>query len=239
MSSSVDLPTPFIASLLEGIYRYLPTTTENAKDILFSSSLLQVTYATLRTAPYALQAHEFGVNDFAHLISSRVAYLEAALLAVASTVHHFFMAVFYTAIVIITIGFSQNINRDCSRHWSHIYYGITACGIGLVGVAAPYYGYYANAGVLYYLWISLKADYRHDLNRRERQLVQQIQNVVKIHRTDIYNYFRASFSDGRYQQFFRPSLAYIEERLGLVQRMDDIFDLLIEAKQRFPNMGQP
>ena len=106
-----------VPSLLGGIDRNLPASSGSAITILKSSALVNTSYTILKNLPYSLHASVFGVNDFPHVLSSRVSFLEGALISVASTVHNVFFALIYSALVLGTLGLSTTLASDCGEHW--------------------------------------------------------------------------------------------------------------------------
>ena len=226
-------------SIREGIRNYLPASSTQTWDVLESSSILQITSATLKNLPYISYAKEFRIDDICHVISSRVTFIEASLMILVSLVHHLFFAVFYTGLILIPpIGFSENIRASCRMHWSQIAYSCVSLGIGLVGVVVPYYGVGINVLFLNATWNSLIENYDRDVNLFERPLVLEIQKIFEKNSAFIYNSFRVRINDEwRYKSYYKPSLEHIEKRLYSAKRMNDLISLVVDIKTQWPQVG--
>ena len=225
-------------SLRQRLARYLPESSERAQVILQSGALFQVSYATVKNIPYALLSKEMGTNDLSHFISARVTYIEATVMALASTVCNLAFAFFYTGLSIATLGLSDTFNFGTRMHWRHVTYGAVSTGIGAVGVLLPYYGAGLNLLFLQATLNIMKACYGHDVHLFERPLLKEIQDIARNYSTIIFNYTREKVkNDLSYQEVHKPSLEHIERKIHEAQRMEDLIDLALKVRQQWPRVG--
>ena len=229
--------SPVLTSLKQGIQKYLPYSSSMGSKIFTSSALLQLSSASIENLPHVFLGKKMGNNMIWGFFSSRVTYLEAGLLSLASIIHNFVMAQIYTMAVICTLGLSDSLNFSCEKHWSHLGYGVIATGISTVGAVVPLGGIY-----LYSQWIlrfvrSFKSNYQHDVNLFERQLIKEIKSIFKKHRPLIYKFTEARTEKHRFQAEFKPLLQYIEKQLKESKKMEDLVNLLFQIRDRFPKMG--
>ena len=220
------------------LLRYLPESSGRAYRILESTALLQITYASLKNAPYAFAGSQLGIYDVCHMLSTRVTFMEASLLALASVVHNAFFTVVYLGLMVMTLGFSDHFVYCFSKHLNHTIDGLVAFGIGIVGVVTPYYG----VGLTVMLLISkmkgfMKAYRDHDLYKFETDLLASIRDFVDKYQVYAYNLGHAAHKEHQYQTEIKPSLDYIKKKILIAGKMDDLLDLLIEIRDRWPKLN--
>jgi len=230
--------SPMMTSIRDGLERYLPEFSEKGVTVLRSSALAHTAFAILKNVHYSFFASAFGVNDLPHVLSSRVANVETALISAVSAVHNLFFAVFYTLLVVATLGLSYTVAAHCREHWVNGIYGVVTTSIGMVSVLTPYYGTGLNLLFFRSIWRSLMSDYQHDLNLFERPLLRKVKAIWKENRTLIFDFTRLKVGDLRFQNEFKPSLNHIEKKLYESEKMDNLVDLMVDIWRRFPKMVQ-
>lgn len=225
-------------SLRQRLARYLPESSERSQVILQSSALFQVSYATLKSIPYAILSDDLGTNDFGHMLSTRITYIEAAVISLSSTVCNIAFALLYTALSFATLGLSTSMNFAMRKHWHHVTYALASTGIGLVGMVTPYYGAGLNVYLLYATLNMMKKCYGHDVHLFERPLLNELQDIARNYAPIAYNYTREKVkNDLRYQELLKPSLEYIERKIHTAERMDDLINLALEVRAQWPKVG--
>lgn len=239
MSSSVKAGefSKLVASLREGLEKYLPDSSEEAQVVFESTALVQISYASVKNFAYAAYAKEFGINDLPHMISSRVTYIEATLICLVTAVHNLFFGIVYSALVVATLGLSQNFRNSCKLHWIQMTYGLLGAGIGIAGTLLPYVGMMANAYLLYSIMQSFKACYFKDNSRFERDFVEFIQQMAIKHSFFFYDLARSRVSLTEYLHVYEPSLKHIEGRIHSARRMDDLIQLIVDIFKQWPKVG--
>lgn len=237
IQDSTDLSLIF-HSLRQRLARYLPDSSQRAQIILQSAALVQVTYATLKNIPYAFLSKELGTNDLGNMLSSRVTYMEAAVISVASTICNIAFTLLYTALSFATLGLSNSVNFSMKKHWHHVTYGVVSTGIALVGVVTPYWGGYLNVGLLYATLNMMKKCYGHDVRLFERPLLNEIKDITRNYAPIVGNYIRQKVNnDLLYQAEHKRSLEYIEGKIHTAERMDDLINLGLEVRAQWPRVG--
>lgn len=236
IENSTDLSLLF-HSLRERLSRYLPESSERAQIIFDSSALLQVSNATIKNIPYAFLAKEMGLNDVSHMLSSRITYLEGALLTAVSTISNLFFALFYTGLSVATLGLSSSMNFGMRKHWHHVTYGAAATSVAALGVITPYYGAGLNVMLLLGSYNMLKECYGHDVHLFERPLLREIQEITRNYSPIIYNYTREKLKDDfRYQSEYKPSLDYIDGKIQSAKEMNDLVELIMKVRDQWPKI---
>jgi len=237
IQDTTDLSLIFY-SLRQRLARYLPESSERAHVLLQSAALVQITYATLKAIPYAFLSKELGTNDLGNMLSTRVTFLEAAVISVASTICNIAFTLLYMALSFATLGLSNSVNFSMRKHWSHVTYGFTSIGIALVGVITPYYG----AGLTVYLLSAIlnrmKECYGRDVLLFERPLLNEIKDITRNYATIVSNYVRQKLgNDLKFQAEHEPSLRYIEGKIHMAERMNDLINLGLEVRADWPRVG--
>ena len=236
-----------VPSLRKGLDNTLPASSGRAVTILKSSALVHATYTILKNLPYSFFASTVGVDDFPHMLSSRVSFLEGTLISLASTVYNLFFVVIYSALVLATLGLSQTLINDCSEHWMNSYYGLLFTGAGMASVVTPHYGTWLSLILFYYLGLSLKTDYESDIFHFERPLVDGVQGFFgnKSNRELILNYEKDRWhkDNVKYKEEVEPSLNEIFKRIkeageeeGRRANLDDLINIAYEFFRKYPNM---
>ena len=222
-------------SLRQRLARYMPEFSERFQVIVQSGALFQTLYATVKNMPCALLSKEMGTNDLSHFISSRVTYIEAMVMALASTVCNLAFAFFYTSLYVATVGLSEEFNFATRMHWRHVIYGIASTVIGTAGVLFPYYGVGLSLLFLQTTFNMMKDCYRHDVHLFERPLLKEIQDIARKYSPIMHNYIREKVKNNlRYQEVYKPSLERIERNIHDAQRMEDLIDLALKVRQQWP-----
>lgn len=224
-----------IQAMKKGVETYLPESNDQAWIFWESSALMQLTVVTLKNLPYALLANGFGINDFFHFISSKTNYLEVACISTASAVYNFFLAIFYTGMMAVTLGLSTQFNYSCKKHWMHIVYSITALGISIIGVVSPFVGVVLTVRLYHHYYQVLKSNYKNDLANFEDPLVRQVKNAFLQNKNTIEGSIYDLVPD-RYDNEFGPSLLEIENRLERAKKVEDLFNIFIFIWYKFPQM---
>lgn len=215
MASSVQSSdaSPLVNQFRDMLNDYVPESSSGAMVAVHSSALAHTAYNIIRNLHYTFLAEHFGVKNFAHFLSTRITFLEGALISMASTVHNLFFAVMYTALVVGTLGIFQTIVRHCNHHWVNSYYSFLTTGTALASVVTPYYGSYLSLGLFGSILNSILQDYKHDINPNERQFLEKIKKVFN----DNYNFIR-NWVQGHYEDTFEtemgPSLAWLHKKIN-------------------------
>lgn len=233
-STAVDFSS-VASSLWEGVGKYLPESSDTAHIVSQSTALLQITYTTLKNLPYINFAPKFEINDVAHALSSRISYLEASLLCLASSVHNIFCAVVYTFFFIGSFGCSANINTTCRVHWVLCMYGILGMGIGFIGMAKPKYGMYLYIWLMSNILEAFKQGYQRDNIRSEREFVEYIQDMARKYSSFFHKFFQ--HNEENYKNFYKDSLIHIEARIHSARRTNDFIELIKDFRNEWPFMG--
>lgn len=227
--------SPPIQAVKKGVETYLPESNEQACIFWESAALIHLTVVTLKNLPYVLLANGFGINDFFHFISSKTNYLELACISIASAVYNFFLAIFYTGMMAVTLGLSTQFNYSCKKHWMHIVYSITTLAISIIGVVSPFVGMILTVRLYFHYYRVLKSNYKNDLSNFEAPLVRQIKNAFLQNKNAIEDSIYDLARD-RYDKEFGPSLEEIEKRIRKATKMDDLVNLGIFMWYKFPQM---
>jgi hypothetical protein len=231
--SSSDF-SPMFHSIMEGISKYLPSSSLTVAEIMESSAMVQMTHATVRNIPYAFLAKEFGINDLCHALTSRVTFFEATLVCLVSLVHHVFFASVYTCLSLMTLGLSEHLNFTCKKHWAHLSYSLVGSGVGFVGVFYPYAGAGLHLKFLIYSVQQLQKSYKFDVNLFERPLVREIQTICHNNFEVIRNFFHSRTDEWKFRNTYLPSIEEIERRVEKAQRMEDLLNLTVDIYRQWP-----
>lgn len=226
----------FLIELREKFEHYTLESLGKTKIIGESAALVQITLATVQSAPYAFFSKEFGNNDICHFFSSRFAYLEAALLSVTSLVHNFVLALLYTMANIVTLGLSSTLNHSFYKHWWNCAYAVSAAVIGAAGVVSPILG-----GALYYtvvivLFNSLKDAYHTDVGSYEKPILKDIKAIFKNNSALLHDILRSKYGDAEYNNAVKASIEHVEKRLMEATTWEHIATLLVDCYRRWPVM---
>ncbi len=188
MASSVQSSDafPLVNQFREMLDNYVPESSSGAMVAVQSSALANTAYNIIRNLHYTFLAEHFGATDFAHFLSTRIAFLEGALISLATTVHNLFFAVMYTALVVGTLGVFQASVHHCNHHWMNSYYSFLTTGTALASVVTPYYGSYLSLALFGSILNSILQDYKNDISPNERQFLAKIKIIFK----DNYNFIR-------------------------------------------------
>ncbi|NGX39263.1 MAG: hypothetical protein KR126chlam1_00586 [Chlamydiae bacterium] len=227
----------FISEIQEETEKYLPESSETVEFMIGSSAMVQASLATVKSLSYVFLNKEFGVNDIKAFFSSRLLYVETALISFSCMIHNFVMALIYSGVLLVTSGLSQSLNRSCRRHWSHFGYGVAAFGIAVLGVVSPYLGVGVYYQVMRSSLYSFKRSYWSDVNRFEKVLIGSVQKTIDKRLEDLKKYFK-TFKEDRYQNVFEPSLDHIKLRVDRLKTMDNLLELIGDIWKKFPHMGK-
>lgn len=215
MASSVQSSdaAPLVNQFRDMLNDYVPESSSGAMVAVHSSALAHTAYNIIRNLHYTFLSEHFGVKDFAHFLSTRITFLEGALISLASAVHNLFFAVMYTVLVVGTLGIFQTIVRHCNHHWVNSYYSFLTTGTALASVVTPYYGSYLSLGLFGSILNSILQDYKNDISPNERQFLEKIKKVFN----DNYNFIR-NWVQGHYEDTFEtelgPSLAWLHKKIN-------------------------
>ncbi|NGX60476.1 MAG: hypothetical protein KR126chlam3_01651 [Chlamydiae bacterium] len=235
MSSKVQFYalSGLMSSIREGMKKYLPESSDKGQIVLESSALLQVSYASLKNIPYEFLEKDFSLTQ---MLASRVTFLEAGLMSLASAVTNLFFAIVYTFLVVLTLGLSENLLARCKVHWMHMTYGFIMTGISACGVIRPYYGIGLNGLFLKSTVNATVRCYEKDLSRFQRPLINYIQKIAKQHSPVVHDFARSG-KEQRYQDYYKYSLEHIEGRIHSAKRMEDLTNLAVDVFRQWPKMG--
>lgn len=225
-----------IRSIKEGVKRYLPESSKWVVVLLDSTPIVHISLASLKNLPFAFLANEFAVNDLSHMLSSRITYIEATLLCLVSTICNIFFAIFYSGLVIASLGLSHNLNTSCRIHWINAAYGIASVGIGSVGSLFPSYGVGLNWIFLTSIVRTFLYSYEKDVSRFEKDLIRHVQSLASEHMYVIYDFFRTRVREGEFKGKYMPSLEHIESEIFSAKRMEHLLKLLSDIFKKWPEM---
>lgn len=206
--------SPLVTSVRDLLHQRLEGSSSRAMVVVHSSALIHTAYNTIRNLHYSFLANHFGVNDVPHVLSSRVAFIEGALVSLASTIHNLFFAIVYTAIGILTFGLSGNaIAKDRDHHWSNAYYSFLSIITAIVSIVTPKYGSYLSIGLFIYVLRSILNDYSKEIGSQETQLLGDLKDIFNAHYKSIYNKAK-----GWYGKTFAvqegPSLEWLRQQIN-------------------------
>lgn len=206
--------SPLVTSVRELLQKSLVHSSSRVTLVFHSSALIHIAYNTIRNLPYSFEARNFVINDLSHFISSRVAFLEGALISIAATVHNLFFAIIYTGIAIVTFGLSENaLAKDRNYHWINAYYSFLSIFTAIASVISPKYGSYLNIGLFYYfVWKSILNDYSND-KVQEPQLLSDIKKIFNENYATIYNKAKSWYGKTFALQE-GPSLEWLKQKIN-------------------------
>lgn len=219
-------PFPMIADVKEGVETYLPESVDMVSIIFESTAVLHLGSTVIRSLPYIGKASVLRMNDLCHFLSVRVIYFEAAFICLASAVHNLFMAFLYTGLMILTLGFSQNINYACKKHWLHTVFSTAGVGIGVIGTFVPTLGALGTVGCFKILWNELVVGYRSDVKNFEDPLIREIKNVYHQNREQITEAVHTYVNDEYRFGLINPFLDEFSKNLHTVKTIDQFTDLV-------------
>jgi len=198
---------------------------EKGRIYVESLALREIVTVSLLNVPYSVTGEKFECfySNFVEFyqslslmqaISARASFLEVSFVSVASFVHNFVMALFYTGLVIVTIGHSKNINYHFHKHWVHTGIAAAALAFSVAGVVYPRFGvgltgYWVKESI----WSGLKSMFASDVENHQTSIVKKIKEYFKKHRTFIYEFNRARHNDSKFATEVEPSLQIIEKKL--------------------------
>lgn len=119
-----------------------------AVDCLDSSALVNVCLVSLKSLPFVLHPENRAVGFFDNAVSSRMRYLEAAVLSQASLVYNTVFGLIFSVASLLTVGQVKETVSQMRKHWTHAALAVAAAGIGVVGTVSPAFGVKVNAASL-------------------------------------------------------------------------------------------
>lgn len=111
-------------------------------NLLTSKPVQMVALTAIRSAPYALDLP--GFDTWYEAITTRISYLENAILSFASTVYNFVAAVIATFLAGVTCGQVDALNNAFKKYWTNTILGGACTAISVIGVATPKYALIAG-----------------------------------------------------------------------------------------------
>ncbi|MDN3506669.1 MAG: hypothetical protein P0S96_05520 [Simkaniaceae bacterium] len=237
MSSEQSLTafSGLLGSIREGLDKYLTESSDRGRVLGESSALFQVSSASLKNVAYSF--FEEGYSPL-QMLATRITFLEAGVMSLASTATNLFFALFYTALCVATLGIAFSLRTRCKIHWMHVAYGAVATAISACGVLSPYYGIGLNGYLLVNEIRAFKLCYQKDISRSERLLVEYVQQMAKDHWHVVRPFIKAKTEDlGKYEDQIRPSLDYIETKISHAARMEDLTKLASDIFYQWPKVG--
>ncbi|NGX45291.1 MAG: hypothetical protein K940chlam2_00437 [Chlamydiae bacterium] len=237
--ASVDL-SPFLSSLKETMDRHLPLSSAKALIFLESTALQQTSLTTLENVIYISPiAGKLGVNDICHFLSARASYFESTLICVASLVNHIFWSVVYTALMIITLGLSSNINHCFKKHIYNIALSVSCVAINALGTLVPTFGAYANMGLIFFCYKMISWDYSDDLENFERPLIKEVQEIFRRQKENIQLFLLNHVGDdGHFYSTVKAAVDRFGVRLEEAKNVDDLFGAFKYAFENFQTFQQ-
>lgn len=218
---------PIMNSIMKVVDEDLPRFSRDSFIMLDSSAFCSTLIATLKNVPFVALANELGVNDLCHYLSSRATYLEAACIALASTIHSVAMALIYSSLCILTLGLSDNINFACKKHLYHISYGLTSLGISLLGTLVPTLGVGAHIAFLKSCILKLKEDLQEEKQNCDKQLTGRLQKLYQHYQTQLDQILAHKipfFNFERYVKELRPIKVKLDKDVGNVSNLDELWE---------------
>jgi hypothetical protein len=143
---------PAMAALGQGLGQNFAQATETVDTILECTALFDVTFTSLKNAPYLLAAAPLGLDTCEMRFNASVRYMESWGRSLVSMIHHFVMAFLYSIAVVFTLGQFENINRAAAKHWTVMGVATAAWGIATVGIFSP-----ATGATINYLFVACMA----------------------------------------------------------------------------------
>jgi|GEM_PF-3346710 len=236
MSSAQPLTvfSGLLGSIHEGLNKYLPESSDKGRVLAESSALFQLSSASLKNVAYAF--FEKGFSPI-QMLASRITFFEAGCMSLASTMVNLFIALVYTGLCVTTLGISFGLRSRCKIHWMHVMYGVVATAICACGVLSPYYGIGLNGYLVVSEIRAFKYCYQKDISRKERLLVEYVQQVAKDHRHIMKQFIEARTDRWIYDDQIQPALSHIEGRIHSAKRMKDLTTLASDIFYQWPKMG--
>lgn len=218
MASSIQSSEahPLVNSFRDMLNDHLPESSSGAMVAIHSSGLVHTAYNIIRNLHYTALAEHFGVNDIAHFLAARVAFLEAALISIATTVHNIFFAAVYTVLVVGTLGIFQTFVRHCNHHWVNSYYSFLSTGTSLVGVVTPYWGARLSLNLFVSISNSILQDYKNDISPKEGQFLAKIKKIFNENYNFVRNWVQGH-SEDTFEIEMGPSLAWLHKKINEVK----------------------
>ena len=226
----------FMADLDVLSWNKLPDTMKHILLLVTSLPLVQLSAVTLKNLPYVLMAKQFEINDLCHALSSRVHFLEGALLSMASTIFHFAIAVLYTGIALMAAGLSKNLNYSSEKHWSHFAHGLLSTITGLIGTLVPYFGAGLYAYQVKVYALQLEDCYSEDLQLYENQVLLGIKEIYQRNRRALDTFGKWWF-DTFLKIKFTPFIEYVDKSIESAEDMEAMKKLVLRIWRKFPRIN--
>lgn len=109
-----------------------------------STSLINVSLVSLRSAPYALAGDNRSIQQFDNGVSCRLRYLESVFMSTASLVYNFFFGALFSVAALVTLGEERVVLDQMGKHWVNTAIAAAGIGICLLGTFSPELGVKAN-----------------------------------------------------------------------------------------------
>lgn len=226
---------------LWAITEKLPDFSENGAIFAESLALREVMLVSLQHAIYFVFYGSWMENfDFSRSLSGRISFLEVTWLSLITIVHHFCVALFYTGLVIVTLGHSKQLNYQFHKHWVHTGIGVMTLAFSVAGVVSPYVGIGLSA-----LWFKdtvlngLQNDFTSDMGHYDHALVRTIQDYFEKHRDTLHETCRGRYQDYIYAKCVEPSLIKIETSLRAASEMNQVIAIARDIYRYWPNLVTP
>ncbi len=229
---NLDPAVPVLKKMLSEVDLMKPL--KIARDVIDSSALANVSFASVKSIPYVFHKDHGVVNEFDNGVSCRLRYLEAAVISVAALVYNVAFGVIFTAISLATMGQIKFLSEQMRKHWIHSALSIAALGISCVGTVSPEYGINVGLaggfaiGVALMQWVQGDAVTKicETFHRHKQELRQAVSQACQSSRIN--------------DQEFIPFFNHLESNLNQrVQTFAEFASAVSEALSYFPANVSP
>lgn len=229
---------PFYHKMKHAIDENLPDSSDTLHVFLHSRALEIVTLTTLKNLPYIAFGSHLEINDCSHFLSSRVDYLEASLMTLASFIHNFVMTFLYMGLAGLALGFSDQLNFFCYEHWQHTVFSTAFFGVAVIGILIPSLAALANFKLIESGYNVLKGNLENDRQKFEKPLIKQIQTIYEEYKGDIEDVFRASFERAVFAIDISPLKEKFNKRINEIKNLPELWELVVRIYRDWLNPGE-
>ncbi|HSX04595.1 MAG TPA: hypothetical protein VLG76_07700 [Rhabdochlamydiaceae bacterium] len=226
--------SPFVDSLKKSITHYLPASSSGLHILLDSTAVAIVTKVSLKKLPLIELLQGQGKLKVTHYFSFFSAdFLEAGWVCLACGIHNFVLALGYTVAAGATLGFSQNLNFACKKHWLHTKYSTKLLGISMIGSFLPVAGGVLTLKFLESSVQDLRNGWQTDRQKFEAPLIAEIKSIYARNKSHIAHFLQANFNLDTYATDIYHLQSNFDAKINTVANLDELGALLKTIYREF------
>lgn len=206
-------------------------------DVIDCSALTNVSSVSLQNVAYAFAQDDDQslVKEYDNAVSTRLRYLEAALMVTASIIYNVVFGAIFSVVSLVTLGQIKMLTDQMRKHWTHAALSVGATAVAAVGIILPKLGIKANVHLIETI-VGLAVKWA------DSNLAGTVATVYQRYHDELVAAAEDSVDEKTFQQKYAPLFEYLDRKIqdGMtIEQLREIISRVINDENAPDDIKNP